>query len=106
MKQAKRTKLEADGWRVGTVREFLDLSRREDALVEIRVALARAVRERRERDGCTQAQLARRLGSSQSRIAKVEGGAHGVSCDLLISALLGLGVSRKEIGRILSGRVA
>jgi transcriptional regulator with XRE-family HTH domain len=47
----------------------------------------------------TQAELARILNSSQSRVAKMEAGDPTVSIDLLIKSLLALGVSKKELGR-------
>jgi transcriptional regulator with XRE-family HTH domain len=46
--------------------------------------------------------LASRLGSSQSRVAKLEAADATVSLDLLIRGLLALGASRREIGRALS----
>jgi len=46
--------------------------------------------------------LASRLGSSQSRVAKLEGADATVSLDLLIRGLLALGASRREIGRALA----
>lgn len=38
MEQAKREQLEAMGWKVGTVAEFLELTPEEKALVEIKPA--------------------------------------------------------------------
>jgi DNA-binding XRE family transcriptional regulator len=102
MKTAKRKRLEAAGWRVGTVREFLDLSTTEHELVEMRVALASGLRARRERARLTQTALAKRLKSSQSRVAKMEAGDPTVSLDLLIRAHLTLGAKRAEIGRYLA----
>lgn len=63
----KKRKLEAGGWRVGDVRQFLELSPDESAFVEIKLALARRVRELREERNWTQAEFARRVGSSQQR---------------------------------------
>ncbi len=48
MKKAKRTWLEASGWKVGAVAEFLDLTPEESALIEIKLALSRQLRERRQ----------------------------------------------------------
>jgi hypothetical protein len=39
------------------------------------------------------------IGSSQSRVAKMEAGDPTVSVDLLIRTLLTLGVNRKQVGR-------
>jgi transcriptional regulator with XRE-family HTH domain len=49
--------------------------------------------------GNTQTQVADLIGSSQSRVAKMEAGDPTVSVDLLIRTLLALGVNRKQVGR-------
>lgn len=49
MRADKRSRLEAKGWRVGTVEEFLGLTPEEAALVEIRLKLADGVGAREER---------------------------------------------------------
>jgi hypothetical protein len=59
---------------------------------------------RRERKGVTQSRLAKELGSSQSRVAKMEGGDPSVSLDLLIRALLVVGATRRVIGFALARR--
>jgi hypothetical protein len=58
MRKEKKFRLERAGWRVGTVRELLELSKAEEALVELRLILSRGLRERRARRGPTLAQLA------------------------------------------------
>jgi predicted transcriptional regulator len=95
-------RLKSRGWRVGDATEFLGLSAQETALADLRLALSRSVRERRLKLGLSQVELASRLGSSQSRVAKLEGADATVSIDLLIRGLLALGASRREIGRALS----
>jgi ribosome-binding protein aMBF1 (putative translation factor) len=90
MLKSKRQKLEAKGWRVGTAQEFLGLSNEENAYVELRLRLADSLRLRRQRRNLSQAELARMVRSSQSRIAKMEGGDPSVSLDLLIRSLLAL----------------
>ena len=60
------------------------------------------MRERRLKLGLSQVELASRLGSSQSRVARLEGADATVSLDLLIRGLLALGASRREIGRALA----
>jgi transcriptional regulator with XRE-family HTH domain len=52
----------------------------------------------------TQAELARQLGSSQSRVAKMEAADASVSMELLMRSLLMLGVTRQEVGRIIGRR--
>jgi DNA-binding XRE family transcriptional regulator len=86
MRETKRKRLEARGWRVGNAQDFLGLSPEEAAYVEMKVRLAEAVRARRQASGLSQTALARQMGSSQSRIAKIEAGDPTVSVDLLHSA--------------------
>ena len=90
------------GWKVGTVAEFLDLSAEESAYIEMKIALSRKLKERRRRKKLTQAQLAKAIESSQSRVAKMEAGDPTVSIDLLMKSLLALGVSKEELGRTIS----
>lgn len=104
VREEKRRRLEVKGWKVGTTREFLRLSAEEAAYVELKVRLAMGLREWRQRRRLTQADLAKRLQSSQSRIAKMEAGDPSVSLDLLIRSLLTLGASRRELSRIMSAR--
>ncbi len=106
MDARKRKKLEQAGFAVGSAADFLELSAEELALVEMRLALSRTLRERRTEAGLTQQQVARRTGSSQSRVAKMEAGDPSVSLDLLIRALLNIGASRRDIGQSLARRVA
>jgi DNA-binding XRE family transcriptional regulator len=103
VREGKRRRLEARGWKVGTTQEFLGLSAEEAAYVEVKVRLAIGLREWRRRRDLTQADLAKRLGSSQSRVAKMEAGDPSVSLDLLVRSLLTLGASRRELSRIMSG---
>ena len=99
MKAAHKKGLERAGWRVGTAAEFLDLSREEAELVEMKLALSDVLKRRRLKRGLTQAALARKLGSSQSRVAKLESGVRGVTLDLLVRALLAAGATTDEIAR-------
>lgn len=101
MKKSKRSTLEARGWKVGSTGDFLELSQEEAALVETRLALSRALRQRRLSLKLTQTDLARRLKSSQSRIAKMEAAHRSVAVDLLLRALFSLGAAPKDIGRAL-----
>jgi DNA-binding XRE family transcriptional regulator len=95
-KRAKK-RLEAAGWKVGGTSEFLGLTEEEAAIVELKVGLASAVREQRSRRSLTQEQLGRLLGSSQSRVAKMEAADPSVSIDLMVRSLLRMGASRKEV---------
>jgi ribosome-binding protein aMBF1 (putative translation factor) len=92
-----RNRLETAGWRFGSPTEFLRMTDEEAAIVEVRLGLATAVRERRDRRGMTQEQLGRVLGSSQSRVAKMEAADRSVSIDLMVRSLLRMGATRKEL---------
>lgn len=48
MDQLKKERLEAKGWKVGTVSEFLELTPEENALIEIKLALSRSLKQRRQ----------------------------------------------------------
>jgi len=100
MKKSKKKRLEAAGWRVGSTAEFLDLSPEEEAFIELKLALAQSLRDRRRRRKLTQTQLARLLKSSQSRVAKMESSDPSVSLDLLVRSLLILGASPRDLARI------
>jgi predicted XRE-type DNA-binding protein len=105
MKAKKKKKLKAAGWRVGTASEFLDLTPEEEALIEMKLALAEYLRKKRQKERMTQTQLAKLLGSSQSRVAKMEAADAAVSMDLLVRGLLVLGVSPKQVARIIGAGV-
>ena len=105
MNKQKRKKLEEKGFRVGSAAEFLDLTPEEEAYIEIRLAVSNMIKTQRTKRGWTQAQLARAMGSSQSRIAKLEAGDPSTSLDLMIKTLLRLGISKKEIGKLLEGNI-
>jgi DNA-binding XRE family transcriptional regulator len=103
MKQSKRKTLEAAGWAVGSAQEFLGLSHADAALIELKLALSRSLRDRRQRRGVSQVELAKRLQSSQSRVAKMEAGDPSVSMDLLVSSLLVLGASEADLAKAIRG---
>lgn len=105
MKAEKAKKLTKAGWKIGDAKDFLELDASEAEFVKIKLGLARRLRELREQHKWTQADLAGRLGSSQSRVAKMEAADSTVSIDLLVRSLLAAGADRKEIGRAVgSGR--
>ncbi len=106
MKKSKAERLKKAGWTVGTTNEFLMLTDEEAALIEIKLALARSLRDRRRSHDMTQSELAKRLGSSQSRVAKMEAADATVSLELLVRSLLLLGASRQEVGRIIGRKTA
>jgi len=102
MKKTKKDKLEAAGWRVGAADDFLGLGPEETAFIEMKLALARNLRLRRQRRKLTQAQLAKVLNSSQSRVAKMEAADTTVSLDLLVRSLLALGAKAQDVARVIT----
>ena len=101
MNQSKRKRLESVGFKVGSVQEFLNLSDGEMALIDLKIRLIQMLRAVRKERRLTQQNLAMRIGSSQSRVAKMEAADPDVSLDLICKALLVLGASPKEIGRVI-----
>lgn len=87
MSKTHRERLEKAGWKVGGAAEFLELSEVEEALVEAKLALGDAVRALRTKGKLSQVELAKRMGSSQSRVAKVENHDPEVSLDLQLRAV-------------------
>jgi predicted transcriptional regulator len=102
MREEKKRRLEAKGWRVGSTKEFLGLSDEESAYIELKLRMAEGLRQQRQQHRLSQGELARVLRSSQSRVAKMEAGDPSVSLDLLIRSLLALGISNRELSRIIS----
>lgn len=100
MNRFKRKRLESSGWKVGSGSDFLGLSPVESAFVELKLALAGELKRLRERASLTQAEAASHLGSSQSRVAKMEAGDPSVSLDLLLRSALALGASRRDLARV------
>lgn len=101
MNPEKKKKLEERGWKVGDAEEFLGLSPAEVAYLEIKEALGARLRKHRQDRGETQLRVSEALGSSQSRVARMEAGHSSVSVDLLMRSLLTLGVSREEIAEVI-----
>jgi len=106
MKKAKIERLKSAGWKVGSAKEFLGLSDEEMVLIEMKLALARNLKRRRLAHRWTQYQLAKHLGSSQSRVAKMEAADATVSLDLLVRSLAALGATRQELGRMIGRKAA
>jgi transcriptional regulator with XRE-family HTH domain len=113
MDPEKQARLEAGGWKIGTVAEFLGLTADEDAEVEARVSLdlARArvatlittARKRHSNPRVTQKRLAALINSSQSRVAKIEAADPSVSLDLIVKAAVAAGADLRQIGEAIQG---
>lgn len=102
MRKEKKKRLEAKGWKIGTAKDFLGLSEEESAYIELKIRLAEGLRLRRQVKGLSQVDLAAKLQSSQSRVAKMEAGDPSVSLDLLIRSLITLGASDRELSKIIA----
>ena len=72
MNPEKQTRLETAGWAVGNASDFLGLNPAEAELVELKVQLALLMKEQRKIHNLSQNALAKKMGSSQSRVAKIE----------------------------------
>jgi len=97
MEKHKEQQLIARGWKVGTADEFLGLTSEEAAYVELKLVLSDSLKQQRQQRKLTQGELGKLLRSSQSRVAKMEAGDPSVSLDLLIRALLALGISSEDL---------
>ena len=101
MNAVKKARLQRNGWAVGDTSEFLKLNTQEAQFVELKLALAAGVRQLREQSGITQAALAEQLGSSQSRVAKMEAADRSVTVDLMMRSLLAIGATPGEIAKLI-----
>jgi len=102
MNSIKRKKLEANGWRISTPKEFLGISEQDVTYIELKLTLGENLKKRRLQKKLTQIELARVLRSNQSRVAKMESGDPSVTIDLLVKSLLALGSTKQDIAGIFS----
>lgn len=91
MNKAKRKAVEAAGFTLMDAEDFLELTEEERRLVDLKVALSKVVREQRLKRHMTQSEMAKRLKTSQSRIAKLEAASPGISLDLMFRGLFAVG---------------
>lgn len=103
MDAEKRKRLEAAGWAVGDASDFLELTPAEAELVELKVRLGLFAKEQRKVSNLSQDALAKKMGSSQSRVAKIESGDPSVSLDLIVRALLTSGATCQELAQVIVG---
>ena len=104
MNSGRLKKLRAAGWKVGNAKDFLKLSDEEAMLVELKLSLTDALKKARQKRRLSQTDLAERIGSSQSRVAKIEAGDPSVSLDLIVRALFAAGATRRELQRAFSSK--
>ncbi len=104
MKDDRQRILEPSGWKFGTAEEFLNLTAAEAALIEMKLALSDGLRDLRIQRRLTQTEVAEAIGSSQSRVAKMEAADPSVSMDLLVRTLLRLGATPEVVASLVSGK--
>ena len=105
MRQSKTKALEKAGWKLGDAGDFLELSDEEVAYIEMKMLLVQKLRDLRQAKNMSQTDLAKLIGSSQSRVAKMESGDPSVSTDLLLKAMLALGATRSQIAKTIGSPV-
>jgi len=102
MRKEKKVRLQKAGWTVGTVDEFLELDQAEAHLVELKLRMADWLRARRRDRRTSQITWAKRIGSSQSRVAKIEAADPGVTLDLMFRSAFASGATSREIARVVA----
>ena len=102
---SRKQRLERAGFDTTSVQDFLDLSDEEMTYIEMKLGLARALkRYRTTKLKMSQQRLAEWIGSSQSRVAKMEACDPSVTIDLLVRSMLSTGLNRAKIARALNRR--
>lgn len=102
MNKEKQERLEKAGFKLGSVQEFLELTHEEAAYIEVKLALAKTLAVQRKKTNNTQLSLAKKIHSSQSRVAKMEAGDPSVSLDLIVHALFAMGCTPRQLGSALA----
>jgi hypothetical protein len=102
MHASRRKKLEATGYRVGNAAEFLGLSPEEAALIDMKVKLSIQLVELRKKGRISQTALANMIGSSQSRVAKMEACDPSVSMDFMFKSAFALGADQAKIDKFIT----
>ena len=97
-----RARIEKAGYRVTTVQEFTGVSDAVHWNILLQLALAKHIVARRRARRWTQEKLAREMGSTQARVAKIENFTPEVSNDLLLRATFALGTTLPELGKIIA----
>lgn len=105
MDAEKRKRLEAAGFSVGDATDFLELLPEEVAFVEMKLSLSRYLKELRLKNKLSQENLAKKINSSQSRVAKIEAADPSVSLDLVVRTILAIGATREDVARAIASEV-
>lgn len=97
MENQKKSILEKNGWKVSSTSDFLELSEEDSAYLELRIAMATFIKDLRKKKHLRQIDLAKKLHTSQSRIAKIEAADPTVSLDLMAKSAFSMGATPKEL---------
>ncbi len=101
MNTLKQKRLEEAGYTVGDVRDLLELSPEEEAMIDTGLLLSQLVRETRVARGWSTEQLGRKIGVSAERVEELEAAA-GTRFELLFQSLYAMNVSPRTIATALS----
>jgi DNA-binding XRE family transcriptional regulator len=97
-----KARLAAAGFVETNVQELFGLTSEENELIETRIVLSRLIKQLRQAAHVTQADVAKRIGSDQARIAKAEKNDPSVSIELMFRVAYALGAKRKQVAHALS----
>lgn len=95
----------SDGITETSIQELLDLSDADMRFIDLKIILKKAVKSYRLKAKLTQKALADLIDSSQSRVAKLEGGDSSVSTDMMLNCLFHLGVDNAELAAIVQPEI-
>ena len=93
----KKERLKAFGWQVGDTSEFLELTPEQIEFIDFKLALSQYLKKLRISQNISQESLAKKIKSSQSRIAKMEACDVSVSVDLILKTMFSLGATNQDI---------
>ena len=101
MDTKKRKHLEAAGYQITDSAEWLGLTPQEQAIVNMRVNFALEIERVRKASNITQQELADKIGTRQSGVARMLNNPTTATIDSLIKTLLALGASPKRIAALI-----
>ena len=101
MDTKKRKQLEAAGYQITDSAEWLGLTPQEQAIVNMRVNFALEIERVRKASNITQRELADKIGTRQSGVARMLNNPTTATIDSLIKTLLALGASPKRIAALI-----
>jgi ribosome-binding protein aMBF1 (putative translation factor) len=88
--------------RYGSVNQLLGAVTSETVLADMRFALKELLKQRRREQRLSQQELARKLGTDQARVSRIERADPSVSTDQLLRALFAVGATRDEIAGVIA----